>query len=520
MAGIGAIASFNRTSAWESVSDYRGASRSRRAEQASQTAASAALSNTTTQNAKSDQNAQSAQQIRNTASALYTNRETKIPTEKDLDKTSEHVAKMRIRYPRQSTRAAMAQKLQAAARNGRTTASTTMGDAFNTKAKGAQSADAQNAGNPAIQNPGEGELQLLSQQQSQGRSQGLDLLSDEQNLSNSSLNAQDPSRDVLNSQDFANRMLDLREPPQNAPRDLPQDVAQDRPLPDTPPQAQDQPLDLSRSLEQSQQASNNPLQAQQMANNPSQQAQDLDLSNELAGLQDDNADIDKDQSVQGNEAAAQSAMDQDQSILPGEKDAEEDAVNGVKDAKSPAELAEESECKTCEERKYQDGSDDPGVSYKLPTKISADEAPAAVRSHEQEHVVRERAEAQREGRKVVSQSVTIHTAICPECGKVYVSGGTTRTVTAADPKHQESNDSVSSLADHLKDKLGAWEGDRNFHKAASWLTGESPDSGENGSLWNASQNAAQSVTPAQNANNTNGQSGNGRQSETYWFEAA
>jgi hypothetical protein len=57
-----------------------------------------------------------------------------------------------------------------------------------------------------------------------------------------------------------------------------------------------------------------------------------------------------------------------------------------------------------------------------------------------EHVVREQAKAQREDRKVVSQSVTYRTAICPECGKSYVSGGTTRTVTAAkaQPQAEES----------------------------------------------------------------------------------
>ena len=54
-----------------------------------------------------------------------------------------------------------------------------------------------------------------------------------------------------------------------------------------------------------------------------------------------------------------------------------------------------------------------------------------MRGHELEHVGRERAEAMREGREVVSQSVTYQTNICPECGDVYVSGGTTRTVTAA-----------------------------------------------------------------------------------------
>ena len=103
------------------------------------------------------------------------------------------------------------------------------------------------------------------------------------------------------------------------------------------------------------------------------------------------------------------------------------------ESKSPREVVEEAECQTCKNRKYQDGSDDPGVSFKTATNVAPEQAAAAVRGHEQEHVVRERAKAQREDRKVVSQSVTIHTEICPECGDVYVSGGTTRTTTKANP---------------------------------------------------------------------------------------
>ena len=105
----------------------------------------------------------------------------------------------------------------------------------------------------------------------------------------------------------------------------------------------------------------------------------------------------------------------------------------AEEAKSPQEVMEEAECQTCKNRKYQDGSDDPGVSFKTATSVAPEQAASAVRGHEQEHVVREQAKAQREDRKVVSQSVTIHTAICPECGDVYVSGGTTRTTTKANP---------------------------------------------------------------------------------------
>lgn len=100
---------------------------------------------------------------------------------------------------------------------------------------------------------------------------------------------------------------------------------------------------------------------------------------------------------------------------------------------------EEGKCQTCEKRKYQDGSDDMGVSFQTPTRIAPEQAAAAVRGHENEHVVREQAKAKREDRHVVSQSVTLHTDICPECGKTYISGGTTRTVTAANPE-QETED--------------------------------------------------------------------------------
>lgn len=106
-------------------------------------------------------------------------------------------------------------------------------------------------------------------------------------------------------------------------------------------------------------------------------------------------------------------------------------------AKTPQEVMEDSECKTCAERKYQDGSDDPGVSFKTPGHIAPEESAAKVRSHEYEHVTREQTKALREDRKVVSQTVTLHTSICPECGKAYVSGGVTNTVTKGANKANE-----------------------------------------------------------------------------------
>lgn len=84
------------------------------------------------------------------------------------------------------------------------------------------------------------------------------------------------------------------------------------------------------------------------------------------------------------------------------------------------------ECQTCKNRKYKDGSDEM-VSFKSPTHISPESAASAVRAHEQEHVTNAYSKAATKNGKVVSASVSIHTAICPECGRTYISGGTTHT---------------------------------------------------------------------------------------------
>jgi len=144
-----------------------------------------------------------------------------------------------------------------------------------------------------------------------------------------------------------------------------------------------------------------------------------DLENELVGWGQSNS-LEKLLNGEGIQGKAELPQD-------GLKAGQED------EAKTPREVMEESECQTCKNRKYQDGSDDPGVSFKTPTNVAPEQAAAAVRGHEQEHVVREQAKAQREDRKVVNQSVTLHTDICPECGDVYISGGTTRTTTRANP---------------------------------------------------------------------------------------
>lgn len=83
-------------------------------------------------------------------------------------------------------------------------------------------------------------------------------------------------------------------------------------------------------------------------------------------------------------------------------------------------------CQTCAKRKYQDGSNE-NVSFKAAAHISPEAAGSAVRAHEGEHVSNAYTKAAQKDGKVVSASVSIHTSVCPECGRTYVSGGTTST---------------------------------------------------------------------------------------------
>lgn len=107
--------------------------------------------------------------------------------------------------------------------------------------------------------------------------------------------------------------------------------------------------------------------------------------------------------------------------IPGRQEKEEKERKERLGIKDPTE-----ECQTCKNRKYQDGSDEM-VSFKSAAHISPESAASAVRAHEQEHVSNAYKKAATGNGKVISASVSIHTAVCPECGRTYVSGGTTHT---------------------------------------------------------------------------------------------
>lgn len=120
-------------------------------------------------------------------------------------------------------------------------------------------------------------------------------------------------------------------------------------------------------------------------------------------------------------------------------------MNGISDpnAENKAFSADSSdrvkktECQTCKNRKYVDGSDEM-VSFKAPAKMSPERAASGVRAHEQEHVNNAYGEAASKGGKVLQASVSLKMAICPECGRSYIAGGTTTTKIAYDKENPYS----------------------------------------------------------------------------------
>ena len=116
----------------------------------------------------------------------------------------------------------------------------------------------------------------------------------------------------------------------------------------------------------------------------------------------------------GTDPAKLSVRDRIQHLSPEELEAE------IAKSKSAQKVMAEGVCQTCKKRKYQDCSDDPGVSFKTPANVVPELAASAVQGHEQKHVVREQAEARREGREVVSQSLTTLTGL--KSGRFYGAG--------------------------------------------------------------------------------------------------
>jgi hypothetical protein len=114
-----------------------------------------------------------------------------------------------------------------------------------------------------------------------------------------------------------------------------------------------------------------------------------------------------------------------------------------------------SECETCKNRKYQDGSNESNVSFKAPGHISPQASSGTVRAHEQQHVSNAYEKAAKGDGTVRSATVSIQTAVCPECGSTYVEGGETRTAisypTKTNPyqENQKALDAMNQIGSHI-----------------------------------------------------------------------
>ena len=113
---------------------------------------------------------------------------------------------------------------------------------------------------------------------------------------------------------------------------------------------------------------------------------------------------------------------------------------GASTHKAMGKKSSPAECETCARRTYKDGSDEMDVSFKTPSKIPQSIAASVVLGHEHEHVANAY-EKERNGEGEVKRvSVTLHNDICPECGRVYVSGGLTHTeMTKSDENKNHSH---------------------------------------------------------------------------------
>lgn len=121
--------------------------------------------------------------------------------------------------------------------------------------------------------------------------------------------------------------------------------------------------------------------------------------------------------------------------------------------KKPGQKSSPEDCETCKNRKYKDGSDESDVSFQTATHIDPASAGARVRAHEQEHVTNAYSKAAEAGGKVISVGVALHTAVCPECGRTYVSGGVTHSVIAY-PNENGGASKIESVNGDPKEKAG------------------------------------------------------------------
>lgn len=126
---------------------------------------------------------------------------------------------------------------------------------------------------------------------------------------------------------------------------------------------------------------------------------------------------------------------------------------------APSELKPEKptspeECETCKRRTYVDGSNEGNVSFKTPGHISPEASASVVKAHEYEHVSNAIKEGNKPNAELLNVSVSLRTAICPECGTVYVAGGETRTSIRRSAEQNAYEQMKDAFADFASGRKG------------------------------------------------------------------
>lgn len=143
-------------------------------------------------------------------------------------------------------------------------------------------------------------------------------------------------------------------------------------------------------------------------------------------------------------------------VTESEEASPEEKFNLPGDGKS-AEGIEDETCETCENRTYVDGSNENDVSFKSPGHIAPESAASKVMAHEYEHVRNAYQEDKEEGKELVNVSVSLKTAICPECGKTYVAGGETRTTMRSSTEENSYKKQQEAYNNYINGKAEVFE---------------------------------------------------------------
>ena len=136
------------------------------------------------------------------------------------------------------------------------------------------------------------------------------------------------------------------------------------------------------------------------------------------------------------------------SVLPDSDISKISPTSDASETKKAGRTSSPADCQTCKERKYQDGSDEM-VSFKSASHISPEASMGRVMAHEQEHVSNAYSKAAQKNGEVISANVSLKSAICPECGRSYISGGETRTqikYTNESNPYQQDKKALDSLS--------------------------------------------------------------------------